>query len=54
MELKLMSHNEISDYLRGNEVVNLFPLYVCQQKPDATSPVVVFDSRIVDTNMEQR
>ena len=49
MELKLMPHNEISDYLRRNEVANLFPLYVCQQKPDATSPVVVHDSRIVGT-----
>ncbi|MCK4224393.1 MAG: GNAT family N-acetyltransferase [candidate division Zixibacteria bacterium] len=49
MELKLIPHKEVSDYLRGNEVVNLFPLYVCQQKPDATSPIVVHDSRIVGT-----
>jgi GNAT superfamily N-acetyltransferase len=49
MELKRIPHKEISDYLRGNEVVNLFPLYVCQQKPDVSSPVVVHDSRIVGT-----
>ena len=49
MELKRIPHKEIFNYLRGNDIVNLFPLYVCQQKPDATSPVVVFDSRIVGT-----
>ena len=49
MELKRIPHKEISDYLRGNDIINLFPLYVCQQKPDATSPVVVHDSRIVGT-----
>lgn len=49
LEIKQIPHKEISDYLRVNDVVNLFPLYVCQQKPDAVSPVVVDDSKIVGT-----
>ena len=49
LEIKHILHKEIADYLRVNDVVNLFPLYVCLQKPDATSPVVVDDSKIVGT-----
>jgi hypothetical protein len=49
LEIKHILHKEISDYLQVNDVVNLFPLYVCQRKPDAVSPVVVCDSKIVGT-----
>jgi ribosomal protein S18 acetylase RimI-like enzyme len=46
MHVVLRPHTEIESFLAEDPLTNLFPLYVCAQRPDGSSPAVIEGGRM--------
>lgn len=46
LESSYVSHKIIEHYLRAYELITVFPLYVCKERPNEASPAVINDSII--------